>query len=91
MVGGFIIGGSDSTQVIVRALGPSLAPFGIADPLPNPTLEIYDPNGAQIATNDDWRSTQAQEIQATNLPPTNNPRGCDCGDAWARELHRRGA
>ena len=72
MVGGFIIGGSDSTQVIVRALGPSLASFGIADPLPNPTLEIYDPNGAQIATNDDWRSTQAQEIQATKLAPANN-------------------
>ena len=72
MVGGFIIGGSDSTQVIVRALGPSLAPFGIANPLPNPALEIYDSNGAQVAANDDWRSTQAQEIQATGLPPTNN-------------------
>ncbi len=72
MVGGFIIGGSDSTQVIVRALGPSLAPFGIGNSLPNPALEIYDSNGAQVAANDDWRSTQAQEIQATGLPPTNN-------------------
>lgn len=71
MVGGFIIGGSDSTEVIVRALGPSLAPFGISNPLPNPALEIYDSNGTQIATNDDWRSTQAAEIQAT-IPPAND-------------------
>lgn len=72
MIGGFIIGGSNSTDVIVRALGPSLAAFGVSNPLPNPALEIYDSNGAQVAANDDWRSTQAQEIQATNLPPTNN-------------------
>ncbi|MEO7725283.1 MAG: prolyl oligopeptidase family serine peptidase [Chthoniobacterales bacterium] len=72
MVGGFIIGGSDATEVIVRALGPSLALFGIANPLPNPMLEVYNSNGAQIATNDDWRSTQAQEIQATNLAPGSN-------------------
>ncbi len=72
MVGGFIIGGIDSTQVIVRGLGPSLAPYGIANPLPNPALEIYDSNGVQVGANDDWRSTQAQQIQATSLQPANS-------------------
>lgn len=72
MVGGFIIGGSESTSVIVRALGPSLAAFGIAAPLPNPALEIYDENGDQVAGNDDWRTTQAQEIQDTGLAPASN-------------------
>ncbi len=72
MVGGFIIGGRDATDVIVRALGPSLSLFGIANPLPDPALEIYDSNGTQIATNGDWRATQAPEIQATGLAPTNN-------------------
>lgn len=72
MVGGFIIGGSDPTQVIVRGLGPSLASFGISNPLPNPALEIYDSNGVQVAANDDWRSPQAQEIQATTLQPADN-------------------
>ncbi|MBA3650974.1 MAG: alpha/beta hydrolase, partial [Chthoniobacterales bacterium] len=67
MVGGFIIGGTDSTQVIVRGLGPSLASYGISNPLPNPALEIYDSNGVQVGTNDDWRSIQAHEIQATTL------------------------
>ena len=72
MVGGFIIGGSDSTSVIVRALGPSLAAFGIANPLPNPALEIYDSNGAQVAANGDWQATQSQEIEATGLAPANS-------------------
>ena len=30
MIGGFIVGGSDPTQVIVRALGPSLAALGVS-------------------------------------------------------------
>ncbi|HEY3662134.1 MAG TPA: alpha/beta hydrolase [Chthoniobacterales bacterium] len=72
MVGGFIIGGSDTTNVIVRALGPSLGAFGVANYLPNPALEIYDSNGTQVAANDDWRSTQGREIQDTNLAPTND-------------------
>ncbi len=71
MIGGFIIGGSDPTQVIVRALGPSLAAFGVSDPLRDPVLELYDANGALLDVNDNWRSTQEKEIMAT-IPPTNN-------------------
>jgi acetyl esterase/lipase len=71
MIGGFIVGGGDPTEVIVRALGPSLAAFGVTNPLPDPVLEVYDSNGTLTAANDNWRSTQEQEIQAT-LPPTNN-------------------
>ena len=71
MIGGFIVGSGDPTKVIVRALGPSLAAFGVTNALPNPELELYNSNGALIAVNDDWRSTQEQQIQAT-IPPTND-------------------
>ena len=71
MVGGYIVGSGDPTKVIVRALGPSLAAFGVTNPLPNPLLSIYNSDGTLIASNDDWRSTQAQEIQAT-IPPTDD-------------------
>ena len=71
MIGGFIVGSGEPTKVIVRALGPSLAAFGVTNPLPNPALSIYDSDGTLIASNDDWRSTQAQEIQAT-IPPTDD-------------------
>jgi acetyl esterase/lipase len=71
MIGGFIVGDGDPTEVIVRALGPSLAVFGVINPLPDPNLGVYDGNGTLIASNDSWRSTQEREIEAT-IPPTND-------------------
>ena len=39
MIGGFITeGGNGSTEVIVRALGPTLSNFGVANALADPTL-----------------------------------------------------
>jgi hypothetical protein len=69
LIGGFIVLGQQPQNVIVRALGPSL-PFG--GTLADPTLELHDGNGAQLAANDDWRTTQQAEIIATTIPPTNN-------------------
>lgn len=71
MIGGFIVGDGDPTEVIVRALGPSLATFGVENILSDPVLGVYDSNGTLIASNDNWRSTQEQEIEAT-IPPTND-------------------
>lgn len=71
MIGGFIVGSGDSTKVIVRALGPSLAAAGVINSLPNPVLGVYDSDGTLVASNDNWRSTQAREIQST-IPPTND-------------------
>src|SRR5262245_34086852 len=39
MIGGFIVQGTGPKRVIIRAIGPELAQYGIADPLANPTLE----------------------------------------------------
>jgi len=72
MIGGFIIGGADQTSVIVRALGPSLAAAGVSAPLPDPVLELFDGNGNLMATNDNWRSSQEQEIINTGVPPAND-------------------
>lgn len=72
MIGGFIVGGTDPTSVLVRALGPSLAAYGISGVLPDPVLEVHDANGSVIATNDNWRSTQEQAIINTGIAPTND-------------------
>jgi len=72
MIGGFIITGSGQKNVIVRAIGPSLAQRGITNPLLDPTLELHNGNGAVIAFNDNWRDTQQAEIQATGLAPTDD-------------------
>jgi hypothetical protein len=38
----------------------------------DPFLELHDGNGATLAVNDNWRSTQAEVIIATTIPPTND-------------------
>jgi uncharacterized delta-60 repeat protein len=68
MIGGFIISGSP-TKVIVRAIGPSLTAFGVDNALQDTVLELHDSSGTTILSNDDWRSTQEQEIIATTVPP----------------------
>lgn len=70
LIGGFIIRGGASSTILVRALGPSLANAGIATPLPDPVLTIYDRNGVAIAQNDNWQtSPQAAQITALGLAP----------------------
>ena len=72
MIGGLIITGPDSDRVIVRAIGPSLAQYGITDPLADPFLELHDANGALITSNDNWKDTQQAEIEATGLAPSDD-------------------
>ena len=72
VIAGFIIGGNQSRRVIVRAIGPSLSAHGIVSALGNPTLELRNSAGALIAANDNWRSNQQAEINATGIAPTND-------------------
>ena len=67
LIGGFIVTGTQSKRVIVRALGPSL-PF--ADRLENPTLELRDASGTLLDSNDDWvDSPNKQSIIDSGVPP----------------------
>jgi phospholipase/lecithinase/hemolysin len=72
LIGGIIIGNGDSPIIVLRAIGPSLASSGIANPLLDPTLELHDGNGAMIDFNDDWNTYQVQAVNATLLAPTDN-------------------
>lgn len=71
MIGGFIVRGNMQKKVIVRALGPSLnSGSAVQGELADPTLELYDRNGALLAANDDWvDSPQYAEIVASSVPP----------------------
>jgi plastocyanin len=79
MIGGFIVEGTQPKRVIIRAIGPELAQFGVPNVLANPTLELHDGGGALIATNDNWQTTiigdiitqdQVQEILNSGRAPT---------------------
>lgn len=72
MIGGWIIGGGESTSAVVRAMGPSLAGSGVAGALADPTLAVHNGNGALLAEDDDWRTYQEQAIIAAGLAPVDD-------------------
>jgi hypothetical protein len=69
MIAGFIIR-NGSVRAVVRAIGPSLAAFGITNALPDTTLQLRDQNGVIVRENDDWQSDQKTELEATSLQPS---------------------
>ena len=70
MIAGVIIGEGESPIVVLRALGPTLANAGIANPLLDPTIELHNNNGAVIGFNDNWKDSQMEAVNATVLAPT---------------------
>ncbi|HTG29577.1 MAG TPA: PQQ-dependent sugar dehydrogenase [Methylomirabilota bacterium] len=75
LIGGFITGSKiGATRIAVRALGPTLQRFGIANPLPDPRLELHNANGALLTSNDNWQSdaSQAALITGYGLAPPNS-------------------
>jgi hypothetical protein len=71
-IAGIIIQGQSTKKVIIRALGPTLSQLGVNGVLADPVLDLFDHSGASIGHNDDWRSTQEQQILDTNLAPPDN-------------------
>ena len=69
MIGGFIVldTGAGATDMIVRAIGPSLS--GVTGALADPVLDLRDGNGDLVASNDNWKGTQKSDIEATGLAP----------------------
>jgi hypothetical protein len=57
LIAGFFIAGTGTQRVLIRAVGPSLAAFGLTGLLTDPKLEIYNAAGAKIAENDNWDAT----------------------------------
>ena len=72
LIGGLIIGNGEPPVIVLRAIGPTLSSFGIAQPLQDPTLELRDANGALIAFDNDWQDNTPTGIKATLLNPTDN-------------------
>lgn len=70
MIGGFIVTGTQAKEVLLRAIGPSLASAGVSGALVDPAMELYDLAGNLINQNDDAGSIP-QEIVAAGLAPQN--------------------
>jgi hypothetical protein len=75
VIAGFILGnGGGNDRIIVRGLGPSLAPvpFPASAVLADPTLELRDANGGLLVMDNDWMDDPAQVtlINMAHLAPT---------------------
>ena len=70
LIGGFVIEGSDSKQVLVRALGPSLTAQGVTGALSDPFVYLVnqaDPT-VIVGSNDNWESAEGiSAIENNNL------------------------
>ncbi|BET66591.1 hypothetical protein ASA1KI_15090 [Opitutales bacterium ASA1] len=61
LIPGFVINGTGTKRVLVRAVGPALAEFGVAGTLADPTMTLLKLNTSvqpaayePVASNDDW-------------------------------------
>jgi hypothetical protein len=73
MIAGFVIQGNAPQQVAIVATGPSLAQYGVANPLMNPSITLVrSSDQAVIGTNDDWETeSNASQLQAAGFAPPN--------------------
>lgn len=73
VIAGFTIAGGTPRRLLVRAVGPSLAGLNVPDPVADPVLEIFGPDGSTLGMNDDWSEpdvgTIAASVGAFSLPP----------------------
>ena len=77
LVAGFVVAGSAARTVLIRALGPGLAQFGVTTALADPQLTLFR-DTTQVAANDNWYdapnavaiATTAAQVGAFALPPT---------------------
>lgn len=53
MITGFVVSGSEPKDVLIRAVGPGLQMFGVANAVQDPVLELVSDTGP-IATNSRW-------------------------------------
>jgi len=59
MIAGLVVGQGTPETVLVRAVGPGLAPLGVAGTLATPVLSLYDSGGNLIQSNQGWGSGNA--------------------------------
>ncbi len=57
LIAGFVLSGTGTRQVLIRAVGPTLASYGVNGTLVDPQFSVFDAGGTVIASNDNWASS----------------------------------
>jgi hypothetical protein len=64
LIAGFVIGGTQSKQVLLRAVGPALSTLGVTQTLTDPKLQLFNAQGQVILENDNWSGTNTAQVAA---------------------------
>jgi hypothetical protein len=68
MIGGFVVQGNSPKRVLVRGIGPGIAPYLPEDERPlvlaDPQLRLVDVTGTTVAVCDDWEEAGTGELVA---------------------------
>lgn len=72
LIGGFIVTGGNAKEVLLRALGPTLAqpPFNVPNALADPLIQLHRPDGT-VVENDNWQDDSNSSYIPAELRPTN--------------------
>ena len=65
LISGFVIAGDLSERVLLRGVGPGLAKFGAGSVVADPSIALFDAEGRELGSNDNWVSSVATVSSAT--------------------------
>jgi len=65
LIPGFVVGGTGTLRLLVRAVGPTLGTLGVPDAVGDPTITLFSGPTA-LATNDNW-STAANAVEVATV------------------------
>ncbi|WP_414660161.1 hypothetical protein [Horticoccus sp. 23ND18S-11] len=64
MIAGFSVGGDTPIKLLIRAVGPSLARFGVTDPIALPTMGLSNSTSGPIYPGGSWSTSNHAELRA---------------------------
>jgi len=77
----FVIEGSQPKRIIIRAVGPTLKNFGLANPIPDPLITVFNDKRTAIAGNDNWGSA----VNLADLTSTSDRLGAFALNAGSKD------
>jgi hypothetical protein len=64
LIPGIVVGATGTRTLLIRAIGPSLAGFGVGGVLADPQITLFSSNSVAVDANDNWSSSNATSIAA---------------------------
>jgi hypothetical protein len=66
LITGFVVGGTQSKNLLIRASGPALTGFGLAGAVKATQLQVFNSSSALVASNTGWSSSPTNATAVSN-------------------------